>query len=115
MKFCVDTRHKTSQKTKHELTDTTQNVFHLLKQFAKLKKTKCMNISILENTIQNLVTSSCGLFQLYFYKNLFDLDEKSKILNHQTLNKNTIETIINETDINEKEYLVTNFKEECEL
>ena len=54
-----------------------------------------MNILILENTIKNLVTSTCGLFQLYFYKNLFDPDEKSKILNHQTLNKNTLETIIN--------------------
>ena len=106
------------KKTKDQLTDTAQNFFHLLEQFAKLKKTKCMNILILENTIKNLVTSTCGLFQLYFYKNLFDPDEKSKILNHQTLNKNTLETIINEffsTDINENEYLVTNFKEEYEL
>ena len=118
MKFCVDTWHKISQKTKDQLTDTAQNFFHLLEQFAKLKKTKCMNILILENTIQNLVTSTCGLFQLYFYKNLFDPDKKSKILNHQTLNKNTLETIINEifsTDINQNEYLVTNFKEENEL
>ena len=114
MKFCVDTWHKMSQKTKDQLTDTAQNFF----QFAKLKKTKCMNILILENTIQNLVTSTCGLFQLYFYKNLFDPDEKSKISNHQTLNKNTLETIINEifsTYINENEYLVTDCKEEYEL
>ena len=96
MKFCVDTRCKMSQKAKDQLTDTTQNFFHLLEQFAKLKKTKCMNILILENTIKNLVTSTCGLFQLYFYKNLFDPDKKSKILNHQTLNKNTLETIIND-------------------
>ena len=77
-----------------------------------------MNISVLENAIQNLVTSTCGLFQLYFYKNLFDSDKKSKILNHQTLNKNTLETIINDSfsnDINKNEYLVTNFKEEYEL
>ena len=118
MKFCVDIWHKMSQKTKDQLTDITQNFFHLLEQFAKLKKTKCMNILILENTIQNLVTSTCGLFQLYFYKNLFDPDEKSKISNHQTLNKNTLETIINEifsTYINENEYLVTDCKEEYEL
>ena len=57
-------------------------------------------------------------FSYIFYKNLFDPVEKSKILNHQTLNKNTLETIINEgfpTDINKNEYLVTNFKEEYEL
>ena len=51
MKFCVDTWCKMSQKAKDQLTDTTQNFFHLLEQFTKLKKTKCMNISILENTI----------------------------------------------------------------
>ena len=51
MKFCVDTWHKMSQKTKDQLTDTAQNFFHLLEQFSKLKKTKCMNILIFENTI----------------------------------------------------------------
>ena len=74
-----------------------------------------MNLLILENTIQNLTTSTCGLFQLYFYKNLFDPDEKSKILNYQTLTKNTLETRINETfstDIDENEYLVKKFNEE---
>ena len=77
-----------------------------------------MNILILENTIQNLLALNYDLFQLYFYKNLFDPDEKSKISNHQTWNKNTLETIINEifsTYINENEYLVTNCKEEYEL
>ena len=42
------------------------------------------------------MTSTCGLFQLYFYKILFDRDKKSEIFNHQTLNKNTLETIIND-------------------
>ena len=73
-----------SQKTKDQLTDTAQIFFHLLEQFAKLKKTNCMNLLILKNTLQNLTTSTCGLFQLYFYKNLFAPEEQSKILNHQT-------------------------------
>ena len=38
MKFCVETWQKMSQKTKDQLTDTAQNFFHLLEQFAKLKK-----------------------------------------------------------------------------
>ena len=49
MKFCVETWQKMSQKTKDQLTDTAQNFFHLLEQFAKLKKTHSMNILILEN------------------------------------------------------------------
>ena len=51
MKFCVKTWHKMSQKTKDQLTDTAQNIFHLLEQFAKLKKTHRMNVLILENGI----------------------------------------------------------------
>ena len=38
MKFCVGTWQKMSQKRKDQLTDTAQNFFHLLEQFAKLKK-----------------------------------------------------------------------------
>ena len=38
MKFCVESWQKMSQKTKDQLTDTAQNFFHLLEQFAKLKK-----------------------------------------------------------------------------
>ena len=77
-----------------------------------------MNVLILENSIQDLISSNCGEFQLYFYKNLFDLDEKSKILRHQTLNKSTLETIINEifqTDIDENGHIIKNFRVEYEL
>ena len=38
MKFCVETWEKMQQKTKNQLTDTAQNLLHLLKHFAKLKK-----------------------------------------------------------------------------
>ena len=77
-----------------------------------------MNILILENQNQDLVSPNCGESQLYFYKNLFDPDEKSKMLSHGTLNKSTLETIINEivsTDINGNEHIIKNFKEEYEL
>ena len=87
MKFCVETWQKMLYKVKEQLTDTAQNFFHLLEQFAKLKKTECMNILILENNVESITGSSCGEFQLYFYKNLFDPDKKSKILNHENLNK----------------------------
>ena len=118
MKLCAETWQKMSKKTKGQLTDTAQNFFHLLEQFAKLKETHCINVLILENSIQDLISRNCGEFQLCFYKNLFDPDEKSKILNHQTLNKSTLETIINETfstDVAENEHIVNTFKEEYEL
>ena len=77
-----------------------------------------MNVLILENSIQDIISPNCGEFQLYFYKHLFDIDEKSKILSHQTLNKSTLETIINDifsNDVGENEHIIKNFKEEYEL
>ena len=41
---------------RYKLTHTAQNYFHLLEQFAKLKKTHCMNLLILENEIQDLIS-----------------------------------------------------------
>ena len=90
----------------------------MLEQFSKLKGTCCMNILILENQLQDLNNTNCGEFQLYFCKKLFDPKEKSKILNHRTLNKNTLQTIMNKifsTDIKENEYILKNFKEEYNL
>ena len=51
MKFCVITWQKMPQKTKSQLTETAQNPFHLMEQFAKLKKSQCMNIIILEKCV----------------------------------------------------------------
>ena len=77
-----------------------------------------MNIIISKNQIQDLTSPNCGHFQLYFYKNLFDPDEKSKIIGHRTLNKSTLETIINKifsSDIKENKYIAKNFIEEDNL
>ena len=118
MNFCVNTWQKMSQKTRNQLTEIAQNLFHLMKQFAKLKKSHCMNIIILENNLQDLLKPDCGPFQLYFYKNLFDPDESSKILEHQKLTKSTLETVINEifsTDVSENQYLIKKFEEEHDL
>ena len=107
MKFCVETWPKMFQKTNDQLTGNAQNLFHLLEQ------AHCMNILLLENQIKDLISPNCGQFQLYFYKNLFDPDENSKTLSHVTLNKSTLETIINEIfsiDIDENEHIIKNCK-----
>ena len=70
-----------------------------------------MSILILEQPVQNLTSSTCGIFQLYFYKNLFDPDKKSKIINHENLNKHTTELIFNEIFKTENKLLITKFKE----
>ena len=90
----------------------------MLQQFPKLKKTNEMSILILENPVQDLTSSTCEMFQLYFYKDLFDPDEKSKVIDHENLNKHAIEVILNEifsTDVDENEHLIKKFKEEYNL
>ena len=62
----------------------------MLQQFPKLKKTNEMSILILENPVQDLTSSTCEMFQFYFYKDLFDPDEKSKVIDHENLNKHII-------------------------
>ena len=77
-----------------------------------------MNILIVEHAVQELTSSTCDLFQLYFYKNIFDPEEKSKIMNHETLNKKTIEVILIEfftSDVGENEEIIENFKKQYDL
>ena len=118
MKFCVDKWRQLPQKTRGQLTETAQNFFHLLEQFAKLKQTHCMNIIILENRIQDLLSSDCGPFQLYFYKNLFDPFEKSGIVEHKNLAIKTLQTVLNEifvNEVNENQQIVKKFEEDHNL
>ena len=51
---------------------------------------------MVEDRIQNLDSVTCDIFQLYFYDNLFNPNENSKIQDKARLNKRTIETLLNE-------------------
>ena len=118
MNVLTDSSEKLAHTKKEQLTDTSQNFFHLLTEFSKLKKTKEMNILILEHPVQEVTSSTCGLFQLYFYKNIFNPVERSKIINHETLNRKTVEQILNEmfsTDVNQNKHEIEDFKKEYDL
>ena len=77
-----------------------------------------MMVMLTDDKIQEIYSDTCGLFQLYFYKNLFDPSENSKILNDEHLSKKTVETLLNEmfsTDKNEKKRKVAEFAEEYNI
>ena len=79
------------------LKDTATNLFHFIQDFGiKLKLRSFVNIWMVEDRAQDLDSSTCGIFQLYFYDNLFNPDEKSKIQDNTRLNKKTVETLLNE-------------------
>ena len=51
---------------------------------------------MVEDRVQDLNFGTCGIFQIYFYDNLFNSDRDSKIQNKKRLNKKIIETLLNE-------------------
>ena len=49
-----------------------------------------------DDSLQMIDKDTCEVYQLYFYVKLFDSLQDSSIINEKTLNKNTIEKILNE-------------------
>ena len=62
-----------------------------------------MKIVLLDDQLQELTTGTCGIFQLYFYKNLFEPSADSKIINDEFLTKQTVATLLNEIFSTKKE------------
>ena len=46
-----------------------------------------MKFILLDDQLQELTADTCGIFQLYFYKNLFDPVRDSKIIDGEFLTK----------------------------
>ena len=62
-----------------------------------------MKIVLLDDQLQELTTDTFGIFQLYFYKNLFEPSADSKIINDGFLTKQTVATLLNEIFSTKKE------------
>ena len=50
---------------------------------------------MVEDRLQDLDSATCGIFQIYFYQNLFNAEKNSKIQGNAKLNKKTVETLLN--------------------
>ena len=115
MTFDTNVWDKLPKNKKSQLNETATYFFHLLYQFAKLKQSKQMKIVIVETNLQELKSSTCGIFQLYFYKNLFDPSIKSNIIEQKALNTSTVQILLNEmftSQTEENERRVKLFKQE---
>ena len=115
MTFDLNVWEKMPKQKKAQLNETATYFFHLLYQFGKLKKVNKMTIVIVENDLQKLSSSTCGIFQLYFYKNLFDPPLQSSIVSHKNLNITTIKSLLNEIftlQTEENEHRIKLFKQE---
>ena len=64
--------------------------FYLVQSFGKkLKIRDFVNLWLLYDQIQGLATVTCGIFQIYFYDNLFNPVVNSKIQNKKTDKNNS--------------------------
>ena len=51
---------------------------------------------MVEDRIQDLDSATYGIFQIHFYENLFNPNEKRKIQDQAKLTKKSVETLLNE-------------------
>ena len=100
---------------KASLTPTAKDFFHSLSEFSKVHNQKSVDVFMVDDQLQNIKSDTCGLFQLYFYMNLFLPKQSSKIVNNRTLNLRTINNLLNEIfskGISQNEIIVENFAAE---
>ena len=66
----------------------------------------------LDDQLQKIETDTCGIFQLYFYYNLFNPFNESSIVQDNVISKRTIEKLLNEIfslNKEQNENIVTQF------
>ena len=72
-------------------------------------------VYLADDQLQMIEKDTCGMYQIYFYVNLFNPLENSSIISKKSLNKQTIEKLLNEilsTDRQENENRIEQFVKE---
>ena len=103
---------------KGKLTKTAQDFFHTLYEFGRVHNRRVVDVFMVDDPLQDLESDTCGIFQLYFYANLFLPQEGSKIINNSKLTMKTISILLNEIftlDINENEERAELFAKELNI
>ena len=77
-----------------------------------------VTMRFVDDQLQKTETDYCGIFQLYFYVNLFNPVKNSQIISDKTLMKKTIEKLLNEiftSNKDENESGIAGFIDENEI
>ena len=89
-------------KNANRLSATTQDLLHLMKKFGKKTLEKWGYGALSWWSATKNRKDTCGLFQLYFYVNLFNPVENSQIITDKCLMKKSIGKLLNGIFTNEK-------------
>ena len=93
IKFSLSACKELSEHEILSLSETARNFFYFIQSFGNRS---FLNIWMVEDRLQDLKSSTYGIFQIYFYHKLFNPDEGSKIGGETKLRKKTVETLLNE-------------------
>ena len=97
IKFNLNAFKNLTKKNFDSLSDAATNFFHFVQPFGnKLKLRDFENTWMVEDRVQDLNSVTCGIFLIYFYDNLFNPNQNSKIQDKKRLNKRTIKTLLKE-------------------
>ena len=103
-------------KNKNRLGETTIDLLDLMYKFGKKHNLRNeVIVHLVDDQLQMIERDTCGMYQIYFYVNLFNPLENSSIIIEKILNKRTIEKLLNEilsTDRQENENRRKQFAEE---
>ena len=77
-----------------------------------------VTVHSVDDQLQKIETDTCGVFQLYFYFNLFVPFENSSIVDDNKLSKRTVEKLLNEIfslDRDRNEEIIERFAKEKDI
>ena len=83
-------------KTVNRLSETTQDILHLINEFGKLHNLKEeVRVHFIDDQPQKTETNTAESFNFIFFVTLFNPDENSVIIEDKILTKKTIEKLLN--------------------
>ena len=96
-----------------QLRTTTQDLLHLIYKYGKLHNVQDeITVFSVDDQLQKIETDTCGIFQIYFYYNLFKPLINSSVIKDNVIRKHTIQKLLNEIfslNKEENEEIVTQF------
>ena len=106
-------------KNMNRLSETTIDLLHLMNEYGKEHNLKNeVIVHLVDDQLEMIEKDTCGMYQIYFCVNLFNPLENIGIINEKSLNKRTIEKLLNKillTDRQENENRIGQFTEESDI
>ena len=95
--FSVSGYQKLTEKERDLISSEAHDLFNLLSGYARVKnQSEELYLLILDTQLQDNESSTCGNFNLYFLKHLFDPLKTSSVINCKKLNETTLELLFSE-------------------